>query len=70
MVSVRPEEPAASVTTEEKADEFSLDEVAGDVDGSSSGVECGIGRPKNTFFFWNWLKVGQKLCMSIRNIVV
>ena len=39
MVSVRPEESANGVAAEE-ADEFSLDEVAGDVDGSSSGVEC------------------------------
>ena len=39
MVSVRPEDPADDMASKD-ADEFSLDEVAGDVDGSSSGVEC------------------------------
>ena len=40
VVTIRPEGPADSVAAEEEADELSLDEVAGDVDGSSSGVEC------------------------------
>ena len=40
VVSVRLEELVDGVVVEEEADEFSLDRVAGDVDGSSSGVEC------------------------------
>ena len=39
-MSVSPEKPVDGMAAEEKADEFSLDEVAEDVDGSSSGVEC------------------------------
>ena len=38
VVTVRPEGPADGVA--EEADEFSLDGVAGDVDGCGNGVEC------------------------------
>ena len=38
VVIVRPEGPADGVV--EEADEFSLDGVAGDVDGCGNGVEC------------------------------
>ena len=38
VVTVRPDGQADSVV--EEADEFGLDGVAGDVDGSSNGVEC------------------------------
>ena len=38
MVIVRPEGPAYGVA--EEADEFSLDGVAGNVDGCGNGVEC------------------------------
>ena len=40
VVSFRLEELVDGVIVEEEADELSIDEVTGDVDGSSSGVEC------------------------------
>ena len=40
VVTVRSKGPADGVAAEAEADEFGLDWVAGDVDGSSNGVEC------------------------------
>ena len=39
-MTIGPEGLAESVAAEEEADEFGLYGVAGDVDGSSNGVEC------------------------------
>ena len=40
VVTIRPEGPADGVAAEEEADEFGLDGVTEDIDGSSNEVEC------------------------------